>query len=180
MTIGERIRLRRVELGMTQQELAEKIGYKGKTAVSKIEAGERDLRQSKIKLVADALETTTEYIMGWEGSEPQFDELEKKIIEAYRNKVTEVRKGLFYSTELFEEASEYARFGDWWKDASCNMMSWDGVLKNYCGIKLNICPVYKYNEVIKSGILNEMSCYPSENSICIDNDICIIKVSDEY
>ena len=84
MTIGERIRLRRVELGMTQQDLAEKIGYKGKTAISKLEAGERDLRQSKIKLVADALETTTEYIMGWEGSEPQFDELEKKIIEAYR------------------------------------------------------------------------------------------------
>ena len=40
MTIGDRIRLRRVELGMTQQELAEKIGYKGKTAISKIEAGE--------------------------------------------------------------------------------------------------------------------------------------------
>ena len=84
MTIGERIKLRRVELGMTQQDLAEKIGYKGKTAISKIEAGERDLRQSKIKPVADALDTTIEYIMGWEETEPQLDDLEQKIIEAYR------------------------------------------------------------------------------------------------
>lgn len=84
MTIGERIKNRRIELGMTQQELAEKIGYKGKTAISKIEAGERDLRQGKIKPIAEALETTTEYIMGWEETD-HLDDLEQKIMEAYRS-----------------------------------------------------------------------------------------------
>ena len=84
MEIGERIKLRRLELGLTQQELAEKIGYHGKTAISKIESGERALRQTKIRPIADALETTVEYIMGWEESEPQLDDLEKKIMEAYR------------------------------------------------------------------------------------------------
>lgn len=84
MTIGERIKNRRIDLGMTQQELAEKIGYKGKTAISKIEAGERDLRQGKIKPIAEALETTTEYIMGWEETD-HLDDLEQKIMEAYRS-----------------------------------------------------------------------------------------------
>ena len=71
MTIGERIKHRREELNMTQQELAEKIGYKGKTAVSKLESGERDLRQGKILPVATALNTTVEYIMGWDDPQPQ-------------------------------------------------------------------------------------------------------------
>lgn len=69
MTIGERIKNRRVELGMTQQELADKVGYKAKTAISKIEAGERDLRQTKIRPMAEALDTSIEYLMGWDEEE---------------------------------------------------------------------------------------------------------------
>lgn len=71
MTIGERIRLRRTELDMTQQELAEKVGYKSKTAINKIETGERELRQTKIRPMAEALSTTIEYIMGWDESESE-------------------------------------------------------------------------------------------------------------
>jgi len=84
MTIGERIKIRRIELGMTQQELAEKIGYKGKTAISKIESDERELRQTKIRPIAEALNTTVEYIMGWEENGVMLDDLEKKVMEAYR------------------------------------------------------------------------------------------------
>lgn len=87
---------------------------------------------------------------------------------------------LFYHTELFNQANEYANFGDWWREASCNMMTWDGVLKNYCGVKLNICPVYKYNEIVNSGILKQLPSYPAENAILIDDNICIVKVSEEY
>ena len=65
MTIGERIRDRRTELGMSQEELALKIGYKSRSSVNKIEKNERELTQSKIKAVADALKTTPAYIMGW-------------------------------------------------------------------------------------------------------------------
>ena len=85
MEIGERIKLKRLELGMTQQELAEKIGYHAKTAISKIESGERELRQSKIRPIAEALDTTVEYIMDWEEAEPQLDDLDKKIMEAYQS-----------------------------------------------------------------------------------------------
>ena len=66
MTIGERIKKRRNELGMTQQELANKLGYKSKSSINKIELNGRNLTQRKIKLIADALQTTPEYIMGWD------------------------------------------------------------------------------------------------------------------
>lgn len=65
MTIGKRIRTRREQLGMSQEELAHKIGYKSKSSINKIELDIQQLRQSKIKQIADALETTTDYIMGW-------------------------------------------------------------------------------------------------------------------
>lgn len=66
MTIGERIKLRRESLGLSQEELAKRLGYKSRSSINKIELGSRDLTQSKIKAIADALETTPSYIMGWD------------------------------------------------------------------------------------------------------------------
>lgn len=104
MTIGERIKNRRVELGMTQQELAEKIGYKGKAAICKIESGERELKQTKIKPISEALQTTTEYIMGWvEEPTIQLNDLDRKIIEAYR-KLPESKKLALY--EFIKQIAE--------------------------------------------------------------------------
>lgn len=37
--IGQRIKQRRIELGMTQEELAHKMGYASKTTINKIENG---------------------------------------------------------------------------------------------------------------------------------------------
>ena len=65
--IGKRIKQRREELGMPQEELAHRLGYKNKTSIAKIESGIQGLRQSKIKAIADALLTTPDYIMGWGG-----------------------------------------------------------------------------------------------------------------
>ena len=58
------IRKRRQELSMTQQELAEKIGYTDRSSVAKIENGQIDLSQSKIMQIAKALETTPGDLMG--------------------------------------------------------------------------------------------------------------------
>lgn len=66
MTIGERIKFMREQLGLTQDELAVRVGYKHKTSINKIETGERKLMQDKILAFAHALETTPEAIMGWD------------------------------------------------------------------------------------------------------------------
>lgn len=65
MTIGERIRQRRDELGMSQEELAQKLGYKSRSSINKIELGQQNLTQSKIAAIAKALNTSPSYIMGW-------------------------------------------------------------------------------------------------------------------
>lgn len=69
MTIGDRIKNRREELKMSQEELAHLIGYKSRTSINKIELGVQNLKQSKIKEIANALQTTPGYIMGWDDSE---------------------------------------------------------------------------------------------------------------
>ena len=62
--IYDRIKARRQELGLTVEELANRMGYKDKSSISKIENGKADIPQSKVKAFAEALETTTAYLIG--------------------------------------------------------------------------------------------------------------------
>ena len=80
--IGAIIRRRRIELGLSQEELAERCGFKSKSSINKMEAGVQGLPQSKIIAVAKALETTPGYILGWEGVE------ENQQQEYYTDEVT--------------------------------------------------------------------------------------------
>ena len=66
MTLGEKVKLKREELGLSQEELAEKMNYKSKTSIHKIEVGITDLPLSKVKELAAVLNTTPAYLMGWE------------------------------------------------------------------------------------------------------------------
>lgn len=90
MTIYQRIKNLRESKGMSQQELAEKVGFKTASAVNKIELGLRDINQSKIKAFAEALDTTSCYLL--DGTATSKDpaisliltEQEKALIIAYR------------------------------------------------------------------------------------------------
>jgi len=62
-TIGRSIHARRLELGISQRELAEAIGYSSHSAVAKIEKGVVDLPLSKLALLARALDTTVEVLL---------------------------------------------------------------------------------------------------------------------
>ena len=48
LELFKRIKSRREELGLTQDELARKLGYKSRSSIQKIEKGENDIPQSKI------------------------------------------------------------------------------------------------------------------------------------
>lgn len=64
--IGERIKNRRIELGLSQGELAKILGYKSRSTINKIEKGINDITQSKVVAFARALNTTVSYLMGWD------------------------------------------------------------------------------------------------------------------
>ena len=65
MTIGDRVRALRISKGWTQSELAEKMGYKSKSSIAHIENG-RDIPRSMVVTLADILDTSPSYLMGWE------------------------------------------------------------------------------------------------------------------
>lgn len=65
MTVADRIRQLRERLGMTQDELAERLGYNGKSSISKIETSGNDITLKKISRIAPALHTSEAYLMGW-------------------------------------------------------------------------------------------------------------------
>lgn len=73
MAIGDQIKRRREELGLTQEELAKRLGYKSKSTINKIELGINDIPQKKIVAFADALETSVADLMEWgaKKSEPK-------------------------------------------------------------------------------------------------------------
>ena len=73
MAFYENIKKRREELGITQDELAHTLGYKSRSTISKIESGENDVSQSKLKAIADALHTTPGRLMV-SGDDPHFRE----------------------------------------------------------------------------------------------------------
>lgn len=68
--VGQNIALARKQAGLTQEELAARVGYKTKSAINKIELGIRDLPQKKIAAFADALGVTPGHLMGWDTPSP--------------------------------------------------------------------------------------------------------------
>lgn len=102
MTIGERIKFKREELNISQDELARRLGYKSRSSINKIELGLQNLNQSKIKAIADALQTTPSFIMGWTEdkkertpeNEDGLTENQQYLIDAIRNMSPENAKKL--------------------------------------------------------------------------------------
>ena len=80
-TIGSKIRNRREELGLSQDELGKRLGYRSRSSINKIELDQRNLTQSKIKAIADALETTPAYIMGWDEPDQKLNEENLKFFD---------------------------------------------------------------------------------------------------
>lgn len=63
MSVGANIKKRRFELRMSQQELADAMGYSTRSTIAKIESGENDVSQKKLQKFAAALDTTPEALI---------------------------------------------------------------------------------------------------------------------
>lgn len=61
--IGKKVKARREELGLTQEELAKKLGYKSKSTINKIELDKNDVSQTKLKRLAEVLEVDVTYFL---------------------------------------------------------------------------------------------------------------------
>lgn len=69
-TMYDRIKKLRETLKISQDELAQQLGYTSRSSISKIENGRVDLPQSKILKISEILQTTPTYLMGEESPLP--------------------------------------------------------------------------------------------------------------
>lgn len=128
MTVGERIKIIREEKGLSQEELAKRLGLKNKSSVCKIEKSGNKVSSPSIYKYAKALGTTVARVMGWtdndfeteasmrverEGMELYKDE-EKKIgaeglalrLALYHMKLSEIKKIYDIAKVMYPEAFE--------------------------------------------------------------------------
>ena len=83
MTLYDRIRQLRIDNKMSQTDLAQKMGYKDGSMITKIESGKVDISQKKVIAFAKALDTTPAYLMGWVSDE-EYQERWKDYEESQR------------------------------------------------------------------------------------------------
>lgn len=65
MELAEKVKMRREQMGLSQEELALRMGYKSRSSINKIETG-RPVTQKIIARLAEALDVSIPYLMGWE------------------------------------------------------------------------------------------------------------------
>ena len=105
----DRLREKRVEAGLTQVQLAEKAGVTART-IQNYELGNRKPSNMEvIQKIADALNTTTEYLLGSSGTYvvEAHEKGGSKAARDIEQLVSEVT-GLFAGGELSEESLEGA------------------------------------------------------------------------
>ena len=72
--IGEIIKQRRKKLGLTQDQLARKLGYTDRSTISRIESGNNDVSTAQLYKFAEALHTTPAVLLGIENGGYYFDD----------------------------------------------------------------------------------------------------------
>lgn len=80
-----RIKQRRQELGLTQTDLANRLGLKSKVSICDVERGRMDLTTERVRAFAEALECTPAELMGWSIDNENFE----KRMMIYMSKLQE-------------------------------------------------------------------------------------------
>ena len=94
--VAENIKNRREALGLSQTELAEKMGLKDKSSVSKIESEKFPITLKTVERVAEALNCSELSLMGWDEA-PE---------ETYPEKESMSGKKYYFDDETAEFAEE--------------------------------------------------------------------------
>lgn len=107
---GKRVLNKRIQLGMTQEQLADALGYTAdhrRSTISKIEKGQQDVDASRLPILARALNTTIGFLMGWEeeGSMPEcvFAPNEIDLVMSYRKADPKDRRTVEYILDEYKE-----------------------------------------------------------------------------
>lgn len=116
MSIGERIKGRRKEIGMSAEQIADKLGVSPAT-IYRYESNDIvNMRIDKLEPIAEALHTTPAYLMGWEDSEQKKSDSQNISL---KSNISAVYADNIHMIPVFESVS--AGFGAY---ASSNILEY--------------------------------------------------------
>lgn len=152
MTIGERIKQRRIELGLSVDEVAEKLG-KNRATVYRYESNEiENLPVGTLEPLAKILETTPAQLMGWEYEEQ--DENYRRIFARNLNRFLKINGKNQADIAMLLNVSQTA-VSTWCKGIKLPRMDKVQALADYFGIN-------------KSDLLEDKGTQEEHNSYYID------------
>lgn len=132
MTIGERIKEIREEVGLTQEELGNRLGVTGVT-IMRYEKGTRQPRIEQLEAIAEALDVSVTSLLF--GSTPSTEDSDIIVVDTTQTKedleLDEIRKKIEKGTATYEEKERFISF---WKKAS---ISFQNTVKNF-GVMLSL------------------------------------------
>lgn len=110
MSIGQRIKTMRKQRGLSIDDLAVKLD-KNRTTVYRYETGDiENLPLGILDSLANALNTTPAYLMGWEDENTLHPACNHEIELTYREKWHNELNDTVFSDEEHEKIIEYAKF----------------------------------------------------------------------
>ena len=121
MTVADRVKLRREELGMSQEELAHKMGLKSRSSITRIEKSGDEISLKDVERLSEALDCSPLYLMDWSDDVHYKPKNLEPVMVAEKAKYgTNDDKGISEKENEFIQL--YSRLSDAQKDLVDNMM----------------------------------------------------------
>lgn len=102
MTVGERIKMLRISLNMSQDELARRCGLQTSSAISYYESGKRKVPYHIVAKVSDIFGVTPNYLMGF--SEKSVDMIKLSSIGFTEENLSKLDKNDLIKLEAYLQA----------------------------------------------------------------------------
>lgn len=84
---------------------------------------------------------------------------------------------LFYVSDAYARANNYALVGVGWTDPDSSMKSWRGIFRHFCGVNLNIYSANSCTDELAAANIADMPVYPKPGYIRQVGDVVVIKVN---
>lgn len=110
--LGTKIRERRQQLGISQQELAEAVGYTSKGMISRVEGGFINLPMDKLVLISHCLGVKPSYFI----MDEKRPRLNNKLIESLEELSDEEQKQVLAYINIIRRAGEWQQQNGTGKD----------------------------------------------------------------
>ena len=180
MTIGERIKKRRTELGLSVDDIAEKLG-KGRATVYRYENGDIEkLPTTVLEPLARVLKTTPAYLMGWEennenNTAPDYSNI-KGIMPLPEMRKVPLLGAIACGEPIYREEDEWISLPNDIKADFCLRCQGDSMIDARINdgdiVFIKACPEVENGQIAAVSIDNEVTLkrvfyYPEKNKLVL-------------